>query len=98
MCFGLFLSGLGPETHPQAPEYHEGSLPLSVLEDKPRTLYAQMLPGDQTFRFPVTQFPYLVSMVIQCWQVSNNTVFLAARPYNGWLTEVLGGICEGARG
>lgn len=52
-----------------------GSLPLSVLEDKPRTLYAQRLPGDQTFRSPVSQFTYLVSMVIQCWQVRNNSVF-----------------------
>lgn len=74
MRSGLVLSGLCLTT-PKAPEYHVGSLPLSVLEDKPRTLYAQMLPGDQTFRSPVTQFPYLVSVVIQCWQVRNNSVF-----------------------
>lgn len=72
-----------------------GSLPLSVLEDKPRTLYAQMLPGDQTFRSPMTQFPYLVSMVIQCWQVSNNTVFGCQEV---WLKEVLGGHVRRARG
>ena len=51
------------------------SLPLSVLEAKPGILHSQMLPGHQTSRAPMTQFPYLVSMVFQCWHVSNISFF-----------------------